>query len=81
MNKGAGKALDVSASTSEPGTNAQQYSCNDSFAQKWIAISTDTGIKLVSGLSPSLVLDVYAGLNAGNTNVQIWTSNGSSAQR
>ena len=83
------KVLDVAGASRTNGTNVQQYESNKTNAQKWIIKDTgkDTGGKknytIVSKLSTNekeKVLDVACGSNANGTNVQIFESNGSSAQ-
>lgn len=81
-NANSGKVFDVSGGSANNGANVQQYGSNGTYAQKWVAVKGDNGlIKLVSALSPDLVLDVSGGSSANGANVQVYSSNGSKAQR
>ena len=86
-----GKLLDVSRGTMADGTNVQQWGDNGSDAQRW-AIEADGKTMTFGGesletyviscaASASFVLDVSAGGKTAGANVQIWTANGSDAQR
>ena len=79
-NVGSGKPLDVYGGAASRGANVQQWSANGGRNQKWVAVPTDGGFKLVSALSPSLVLDVGDGGRKG-ANVQLWDDNGGAFQR
>ena len=59
----------------------QLYDANGTYAQKWIAIEEEAGIRLVSALDENLVLDVVNGKSAQGTRLQIWSDNGTPAQR
>lgn len=85
-----GKSLDVAGGTQAKGTNVQLYTSNGSTAQRWAI--TETGTQAVNGTSypvvsigafgaSTYVLDVAGGKTDLKTNIQIWTSNGSAAQR
>lgn len=85
-----GKSLDVANGTQAKGTNVWMYSFNDSAAQHWVI--TQVGTQAVNGTSypvvtigafagTAYVLDVANGKAAKQANVQIWTSNGTAAQR
>ena len=82
----AGKPLDVSGGSIALGANVQLYSNNSSLAQMWIAVpmSNSNGrisVELHSALLADLVLDVSGGSSQSGSNVQLYASNGSSAQR
>ena len=79
-NVGSGKPLDVYGGVASRGANVQQWSANGGRNQKWVAVPSDGGFKLVSALSPSLVLDVGDGGRKG-ANVQLWDDNGGAFQR
>lgn len=85
-----GKSLDVANGTQAKGTNVWMYSFNDSTAQHWKL--TEVGTQTVNGTAypvvtigafaaTTYVLDVAGGSAKKQTNVQIWTSNGTSAQK
>lgn len=81
-NINSGKVLDVAAGIASAGTNVQQYESNNSLSQKWVALRTETGqIEVVSALSKSLCLDVSGGSGVPRANIQIYTRNGTDAQR
>ncbi len=81
MNVSSGKVLDVAGGVAKPNTNVQQFQWNGSESQLWIAVSTNTGIKLISALDKNLVLDLNNGYTSNGTNVKVYTSNDSKAQR
>ena len=86
VNVNSGKALDVYSAIAKSGTNVQQYTANDSTAQWWQLVQDAkatgrSGYLLRSALLGDFVLDVNGGGLANGTNVQIWASNGSAAQR
>lgn len=87
----SGKSIDIANGNVASGTNVQQYSNNDSRAQQW-TIEKDGGTVTINGTSydtytiantsnKNLVLDVSGASTADNTNVQIYTANGTNAQR
>ena len=81
ININSGKALDVTQSGTNNGTNVQIFQDNNTDAQKWRI--QDTGndtYKLISMLSDK-VLDVSQSGTVDGTNVQIWDDNDSLAQR
>lgn len=86
-----GKTLDVAGGKVADGTNVQQWDDNGSAAQRWV-LEADGGKASVGGVSldtyvvrcaedPGYALDVSAGGTTAGTNVQVWTANGSDAQR
>jgi hypothetical protein len=85
-----GKSLDVANGTAAKGSNVWMYNFNNSTAQHWVI--TEVGTQTVNGTAypvvtigafggTSFVLDVAGGSAAKQTNVQIWTPNGTAAQR
>ena len=82
IKNGSGKVLDVSGGSTAPGANVQQYTSNNSLAQKWVFVKNSNGsVKIQSALFPNLVLDVSGGSSANGANVQVYTDNGTSAQQ
>jgi hypothetical protein len=77
----SGKALDVTESSTENGTNVQIYCDNASAAQKWIVEETGNGLYKLINVIGRKVLDVKQSGTSDGTNVQIWEDNGSDAQR
>lgn len=85
-----GRALDVNGGEDRDGANVQQWERNGSPAQRWLLVAS--GSKEVDGSVRQLyevrphagtnrALDVAGGGRALGTNVQVWGSNGSAAQR
>jgi hypothetical protein len=83
----SGKVLDVAGGRAANGTNVQLWESNSTNAQKWLLNQNSGSLivpgiyKIVSGLSANKVLDVNAAGSANGTNVQLWDSNGSLAQK
>lgn len=80
----SGKVLDVSAGSTSLGANVQQYMpCGDvNYAQKWIAVPNGDGsVRLLSAVWQQRTLDVAGGSLNSQTNVQLYASNGTAAQR
>lgn len=82
-NVGSGKVLDAQYGNSNSGTNVWQYAGSDSNkAQKWRITANDDGtVSIISALSSTSAIDVSNGSSANGSNVQLWSSNGSQAQR
>lgn len=81
-----GKALDVSGAAKWNGANVQVYASNGTAAQKWILSSVKNWIPggaytVKSSLNVSNVVDLSSGSTANGTNVQVYSNNGSNAQR
>ena len=89
-----GKVVESVSGNSARGTKLQQWIDNGSTAQKWIAArQSDGSIALVSSLSSyigtddsgdivrAMVAELTSGNTSNSTRVQLWTSNGSIAQR
>ena len=83
-----GLALDVAGGVAGNGINIQVYPSNKSRAQEWSFVSSGGGgiegtYTLRSALNENKVLDVSGGVaNARNgTNIQLYDSNGTEAQR
>ena len=81
-NVGSGKVLDVSGGIAAPCTNVWQYtSTANNLAQKWVAVRDGNGITLRSALWGNVALDVYNASLKNGANVEVFTLNGSKAQR
>ena len=87
-NARSGQYLDVSGGVAAEGTNVQQYKFNGSDAQKWAIIydSSDSSIFIASRVGYTnntyyYVLDVNNGDGYNDVNVQLWSYNGSDAQK
>lgn len=80
------KVLDVAGGSSVSGTNVQLYDSNSTAAQQWsfsqVTMPLSSGIYTIStSLSSSKVLDVAGGSMLSGGNIQIYDSNGTSAQK
>lgn len=84
--------IDLNACNTANGTNIHIWESNKSVAQQWNIIKTtpiaiagktveDGTYTLVSGVSSSMALDINAASKANGANAQIWTSNGTGAQK
>lgn len=94
VNANSGLYVDVAGGKAANGTNVQQYAGNGSRAQRWNIVDTGETVD-VDGITCPVVaiysyvttdgttyaMDVRAAMTTNSTNVQIYTSNGSSAQR
>ena len=86
----SGMVLDVADASAVEGANVQVYSRNGSNAQRfsfeWISsdenqVVPDGEYEIASALGGGLVLDVSSASPDDYANVQLWTSNGTAAQR
>ena len=79
------KVLDLAASNANSGSNIQIYSANNSKAQRWILKKADIvkngEYSIASSLSENKVVDIAANQNINGTNIQIYDSNGTNAQK
>lgn len=80
-----GKVLDAAGGSTSNGTNIGTYASNGTAAQafKLTACSlVDSGTYIIAAASNrSKVLDVSSGSRSNGANVQLWSSNGSGAQK
>lgn len=75
------KVLDVPAASKDSGINLQQYTSNDTMAQKWIIKETNDGYYyIISGCS-GLYVDIPAGQAYENAMLQLYEGNGTDAQK
>lgn len=79
-NVGNGKVVDVVNADPTPGTNVQQYDYNGSDAQLFRFYDAGNGYCYIKSKLGCYV-DVNGGINANNTNVQIYTFNATTAQK
>lgn len=86
----SGKLLAVAGSGTAPGTNVLQWSPTGSSGQKWLPVLDGTmevngnavpTYQIRAQVGTNLAMDVCGGSSALKTNVQVWTRNGSAAQR
>lgn len=81
VNVSTGKALDIRGGKTNNGTIIQQYQSNNSKAQRWLPIMTDSGIMLQSALDARVVIDISGGSKSSGAKIQTYFSNNSLAQR
>ncbi|WP_102372359.1 RICIN domain-containing protein [Enorma phocaeensis] len=80
-----GFTIDVPSAIADSGVKIQLWESNGSTAQKWIISETNIDISglylLASSLDEGMVLDVSAASKEENARIQIWSSNGTLAQK
>ena len=80
--KNVNSGMYLTATGSRNGANVNQQSLSNGYNQKWIiAFDSNQNIKLVSGLNSTLVIDVSGGKISNGSNIQLYTSNNSAAQK
>ena len=79
------KVIDLEAGLAMNGQNIQLYGANDTKAQQWllkeIDVIKDGEYEIASVLDDNKVIDINANQNLNGTNIQIWESNGTVAQK
>lgn len=78
--------MDISGGATTPGANVQIYTGNDTAAQKWAFVPIpkfrDGGIyEIRSTLDVGMAVDVAGGSTVNGANVQLYTANGTNAQK
>ncbi len=88
MNKASRLVLDLTNGDSAAGTNVQQYSYNGTAAQRFTLVSSsyvppiaDGTYVITSALDPSFAIDVASASSDDLANVQVYTRNGTDAQK
>lgn len=80
--KNVNSGMYLTATGSSNNSNVNQQSPSNGYNQKWIiAFDSSQNIKLVSGLNSKLVIDVNGGKIQNGSNIQLYTSNNSAAQK
>lgn len=80
--KNVNSGMYLTATGSSNNANVNQQSQSNTYNQKWIiAFDSSQNIKLVSGLDSKLVIDVSGGKISNGSNIQLYTSNNSAAQK
>lgn len=80
--KNVNSGMYLTATGSSNNANVNQQSSSKGYNQKWIiAFDSSQNIKLVSGLNSKLVIDVSGGKIQNGSNIQLYTSNNSAAQK
>lgn len=93
-NANSGLYVDVAGGAARNGTNVQQWASNGSRAQRWNIVDSGETVTIDGVACPivtlgsyvttdgtTYVMDVRGAMTTNSTNVQIYTSNGSDAQR
>lgn len=88
-NKYNGEYLDVSGGVAKNGVNIQTYSKNASKAQQWNIVQNTKGynpaciapFNIVSAIDGKSVVDISGAGKSNNTNADLYTNNGSNAQK
>lgn len=78
---GTGKRLAVDGGNLVPGTNVIQETASNTDRQKWSLRRNADGSYTLISKSNGLALDVTSGYLTNGANVQVYTSNGSAAQK
>lgn len=79
--KGTNQCLDVSDASTQQGANVQQYTSNDSDAQRWVITKESDGFYKLTHRGTNQCLDVDNNSSQAGANVQQWTDLGTDAQR
>ena len=80
--KNVNSGMYLTATGSSNNANVNQQSPSNGYNQKWIiAFDSSQNIKLVSGLNSKLAIDVSGGKISNGSNIQVYTSNNSAAQK
>lgn len=81
-NELTGKVLDVANACIANYANVQQWESNGTWSQKWIPVkNSDGSITLLSALAEGYALDLNGGATSDMTNVQLYQTNSSDAQK
>lgn len=85
QNVATGMYLDVSGANAEPGVNVQVYKGNGADAQKFIVdkekFENDIVCTIRSAIDADMVLDVSGASRDNGANIQLYASNGTTAQK
>lgn len=86
-----GKYINLSNASTSNGNNVNLFVPNGTNAQKWVLQTTTSGIsdnlikdgiyRIASALDNSKVIDLYGGYKSNGTNIQLFQSNGTNAQK
>lgn len=76
----SGKCLDVAGASLERGANVQQWSCNNTGAQRF-DLRTDIGYYRITNSNSGKYLDIANASTSDGANLQQWDLTGSDAQR
>ncbi|OXA90059.1 hypothetical protein B0A66_13740 [Flavobacterium hercynium] len=79
--KGTNQCLDVSDGSTQQGANVQQYTGNDTDAQRWVITKESDGFYKLTHKGTNQCLDVDNNSSQPGANVQQWSDLGTDAQR
>lgn len=79
--KGTTQCLDVSGGGTQQGANVQQFTSNDSDAQRWVITKEADGFYKLTHRGTNQCLDVDNNSTQAGANVQQWSDLGTDAQR
>ncbi|WP_165828823.1 RICIN domain-containing protein [Flavobacterium sp. HTF] len=79
--KGTNQSLDVSDGSIQQGANVQQYTSNETDAQRWVITKESDGFYKLTHRGTNQCLDVDNNSSQPGANVQQWTDLGTDAQR
>lgn len=80
--KNVNSGMYLTATSSGNSANVNQQRQLNGYNQKWIiAFDSNQNLKIISALHSSRVLDVYGGKISNGSNIQLYTSNNSAAQK
>lgn len=80
-NSKSDKCLDVQGARTARGTLVQQYRCNLTKAQQWLPVDMGNGLQSIqSAIADDRWLEVRGGKAKDGARLDIWSSNGTSAQ-
>jgi spore coat protein A len=82
INRNSGKCVDARSSGTGNGTVVQQFTCNNTNAQKWIMTPTSGGfVRVGNANAPGQVWDVVGGSTATGARVQLFADHGGNNQQ
>ncbi|PUU71177.1 T9SS C-terminal target domain-containing protein [Flavobacterium sp. WLB] len=81
IHKGTNQSLDVSDGSTQQGANVQQYTSNETDAQRWVITKESDGFYKLTHRGTNQVLDVDNNSSQPGANVQQWSDLGTDAQR
>jgi len=81
VNKNSGKCVDAAGASSANGAHVQQFTCNNTTAQKWTRTTVGAYVRVGSNLNTNQVWDVAGVSTADGGKVQLWGSTGGNNQQ
>jgi len=82
INKNSNKCVDARNGSTVDGTAVQQFTCNESNAQKWLMTPTSNGfVKIGARQDTTDVWDVHGGSTANGAKIELQDSDGTNSQQ